>query len=217
MRSGIEIRPYRPADRDAVRDLCAEAAFGGRPVEAYGPDRELFADLMTSYYLEREPESTWVAESEGSLVGYLMGARETRRRRREALIRVGLAAAGRFLLRGGPLRGTFWRAAWANLDHLWRRRGPERSSLRPYPAHFHLAVAEVCRGAGVGGRLVSRFLESLREQRIAGVHASVRSDNPAGCRFFERQGFRPVARAPALRSPSEPGAAPVRVLYGRDL
>lgn len=213
----IEIRRYRSADREAVRALCAEAAFGDRPVETYGPDRELFADLMTGYYLEREPESTWVAEDEGLLVGYLMGARETRRRRRETLIRVGPAAAARFLLRGGPLRGTFWRAARANLDHLWRRRAPEARSLRPYPAHLHLAVAEAWRGAGVGGLLVSRFLEALREQRIRGVHASVRSDNPAGGRFFERQGFRPVARLPALRSPDEPEATPLRVLYGRAL
>lgn len=216
MTSEIEIRPYRPADREAVRDLCCEAAFGRERVESYGLDRELFADLMTCYYLQREPESAWVAASAGQPAGYLMGARDTSRQRRETLRRFLPGAVGRFLLRGGAFRWTTWRVLLSNLGQAFRRRGAERELWGRLPAHLHLAVAEPYRGKGVGERLVLRFLADLQVRGVTGAHASVRSDNPGARRFFERLGFEEVARLPALRLAGVEGPAPQRIVYGRE-
>src|ERR1700744_3486561 len=69
------IRPYRPGDRAAVRAICADTGFLGQPIGPVFEDRELFADYLTSYYTDAEPESTFVCEIGGGGKGYVMGSR----------------------------------------------------------------------------------------------------------------------------------------------
>ena len=73
------IRVYRPDDRDAVRTVACDTADRGEPVEGFFRDREVFADLLTRYYTDWEPQSLWVAEAEGRVIGYLTGCLDTRR------------------------------------------------------------------------------------------------------------------------------------------
>ena len=54
-------RKYRPSDRAAVRRLCCETGFIGNPIDPVFEDRELFADFLTAYYTDFEPESAFVA------------------------------------------------------------------------------------------------------------------------------------------------------------
>ena len=54
---GTVVRKFDSRDRDAVRFLCCETGFLGKPVDPVFEDRELFADYLTSYYTDVEPES----------------------------------------------------------------------------------------------------------------------------------------------------------------
>ena len=63
------IRSYRPSDREAVRRLCCQTGFLGEPIDPIYEDRELFADFLTTYYTDHEPESSFVLEEDGELVG----------------------------------------------------------------------------------------------------------------------------------------------------
>ena len=49
------IRNYRPSDRQAVRALCCDTGFLGQPIDPVFGDRDLFADFLTTYYLDAEP------------------------------------------------------------------------------------------------------------------------------------------------------------------
>ena len=69
------IRSYRSSDRDAVRRLCCQTGFLGEPIDPVYEDRELFADFLTTYYTDHEPESSFVIERDGELYGYLLGSR----------------------------------------------------------------------------------------------------------------------------------------------
>src|SRR5437763_15261289 len=69
------IRSYRPSDRAAVRRLCCQTGFLGEPIDPVYEDHELFADFLTTYYTDREPESSFVLELEGEICGYLLGSR----------------------------------------------------------------------------------------------------------------------------------------------
>ena len=69
------IRKYRPADRDIVRRLCCETGFLGQPIDPVFEDRELFADFLTNYYLEQEPDCAFIIEMGGEPKGYLLGCR----------------------------------------------------------------------------------------------------------------------------------------------
>ncbi|HUG36569.1 MAG TPA: GNAT family N-acetyltransferase [Candidatus Limnocylindrales bacterium] len=203
-----------------ARTLAAACVRRCRPlarVEEYGFDRDLFADLMTGYYLSREPARAWVAVSGERLVGYVFGTTDTRHRRRSTALLIAPAALGRFLLRGSFLRRAPWRSLLVNWPLLRRHGSPPAGLLERHPAHLHIAVAESHRSVGLGAELLSRFLEGLRAAGVAGVHAAVRSDYPGGRRFFERQGFRACSCGPAPRHPDADGDAPERILYAREL
>src|SRR5881392_2235600 len=73
--SQYSIRSYRASDRGAVRKLCCETGFLGHPIDPVFQDRELFADFLTAYYTDHEPESSFVLELGGELAGYLLGSR----------------------------------------------------------------------------------------------------------------------------------------------
>lgn len=68
------IRPYEQKDRRAICELCCDTGFLGQPVDSLFEDRELFAELFTRPYLDHEPEWGTVAESNGQIVGYLLGS-----------------------------------------------------------------------------------------------------------------------------------------------
>src|SRR6266446_5796357 len=71
----VEIRRYAPKDRQAVRALCCATGFLGRPIDPVFEDHELFADYLTSYYTDCEPESAFVLTVNGEVHGYLLGSR----------------------------------------------------------------------------------------------------------------------------------------------
>src|SRR5947209_7229733 len=70
----VRIRGYLESDRPAIRRLCCDTGFLGNPIDAVFQDRESFADLFTSPYLDHEPNWALVAEAKGRVVGYLLGS-----------------------------------------------------------------------------------------------------------------------------------------------
>ena len=70
------IRSYRASDREGVRKLCCNTGFLGQPIDPVYEDRQLFADFLTTYYTDHEPESSFVLEVEGEICGYLLGSRK---------------------------------------------------------------------------------------------------------------------------------------------
>ena len=69
------IRSYRASDRAGVRRLCCQTGFLGEPIDPVYEDRQLFADFLTTYYTDHEPESSFVLEADGEIRGYLLGSR----------------------------------------------------------------------------------------------------------------------------------------------
>ena len=186
----VLIRPYQSGDRAAIRHICCETADRGEPVENFFSDRELMADLVTRYYTDFEPQSAWVAEVSGRVMGYLTGALDTSRSRRIVARRIVPAAVGRAILRGA----LFGEEAWAMLRALWRsRRGyavhRHHHALEDYPAHLHIDLLKDLRGRQAGRRLMTAFFDQVRRARVPGIHATVRGDNAAARLFFERMGF----------------------------
>jgi hypothetical protein len=72
----LVIRGYQPSDRAAVRDLCCRTGFLGNAIDPVYQDRELFADFLTTWYTDHEPESSFVLEIKGEICGYLLGSRK---------------------------------------------------------------------------------------------------------------------------------------------
>ncbi|MCB1521870.1 MAG: GNAT family N-acetyltransferase [Hyphomicrobiaceae bacterium] len=57
-----------------------------------------------------------------------------------------------------------------------------------YPAHLHINLAEDARGAGLGSRLIGRFVEDARRAGCQGVHV-VTGAAARNVGFYRRNGF----------------------------
>jgi len=200
----IIVRRYEPRDRAAVREICCETADAGEPVDRFFPDREVFADVLTRYYTDFAPATTWVAEQNARVIGYLTGCLDTRQFMRTMALRVVPAGLVKALV-----HGSLWhRFVRQNLRLPASQR---RQLLADYPAHLHLNLRAGERGQGAGRQLLEKFLEQARHAGVPGIHAGVSETNGAGRKFFERAGFLALAREERFRTADQPAFT---ILYG---
>jgi ribosomal protein S18 acetylase RimI-like enzyme len=185
------IRNYRPSDREAVRALCCSTGFLGEPIDPVYEDRELFADFLTTYYTDHEPESSFVLEVNGEICGYLLGSRR-------------------------PLLNqlySFYQNVWLFLRaltryfryHKWSRRFIRWTLVhgwREVPAaprrtpHFHINLLPEARKMSTTRALMSAYLSYLYrcgEKRVYGQIVTFESRR--GEKMFERYGFNVMNRA----------------------
>lgn len=191
-------RSYKPADRAAVRAICAATAWLGAPGGDRIPDDWLWAEFWTRYFTDREPQHTVVVErdADGAVVGYLAGTTNGRQAERFAPFLVpGLVwrVVRRRLLRAPAAR----RSIRAILVSLARGELAVPEPVRTaFPATFHFNLLAEARGHGVGTRLFMQFRERMETRRVPGIHVQTLSANAPVARFLGRHGFRLVARWP---------------------
>ncbi len=187
----IEIRRFEPADRADVRRLCCETGFLGNPIDPIFEDRELFADYLTAYYTDWEPQSSFVLLVEGEIRGYLLGSRLPLRQQLYSLYQ-----NGSLLLRGvtryrGYNAATRSFVRWI-LCNGWREvpAAPRRC------AHFHINLLPDARNVASTRALMDAYLAYLHregEKRVYGQMVTFESRR--GSRMFERYGFRVINKA----------------------
>ncbi len=193
--AGAIVRKYRPEDRALVRKICYEAGLMGDSIDPYFGCLELFADYWMNYYTDQEPESAFVAELDGRVIGYLVGCKDTAKQQ-QAHENTIMPQIRRRLFTFGYSVG--WRLLGFSARYL-------RSMLRKefvdepignYPAHLHMNLIEGCRSGGVGSRLLSVYLDYLRGNNVTGLHLGTTTHNKLAVPFYKKWGFRLVARHP---------------------
>jgi ribosomal protein S18 acetylase RimI-like enzyme len=211
----VQIRPYEPRDREAVREICLSTAYGGGEEGVIEP--RLFVDLMIRAYTDFPAGSVWVAEREERVVGYLAGAFDERGLHRAQVWRVVPSAVARSLARGLLWRRELWRLLADLPGFLAERRKAEAPDEEGYPGHLHINLLPESRGRAVGVRLVERFFAEARRRQLPGVRAVVYETNQPARRFFERLGFHPLGRQPAFKPPPKDGSREWKLVYGKEL
>jgi hypothetical protein len=184
------IRPYRPGDRAAIRAICADTGFLGQPIDPVFEDRELFADYLTSYYTDAEPEATFVCEIDGQVKGYVMGSRFPKRKARfEAHALPGLVLRGAWRYFARPYNAATRRyVRWV----LTRARR-EVPFAPPDTPHFHFNILPEARTIQTTRAIVDMFLNFLCENGETQVYGQVVAyETRRGARLFERYGFRVI-------------------------
>lgn len=202
MTGEITVRPYRDADREAVRLIAYRTGYMGDPADVYWRDFSSFADIWTAYYTDREPESAFVAESTRGVVGYLVGCVESARAPSPAAALTRQVIRRFLLIRAGTAR-FLWRSIW---DAALQRHSPTGELADPrWPSHLHMNLLHEARGRGVGAQLMRAWLSRLRDVGSPGCHLATLTENTTAMAFFERMGFRHLGApvlVPGMRLPS---------------
>lgn len=188
---GFTIRPYERRDRAAVRELCCQTGFLGAAIDPVYEDRELFADFLTTYYTDHEPESCFVLEIEGELRGYLLGCRKSLRNQLYSFYQ-NVCLFLRALLRYPRYNERSRRFILWILMNGWREvpAAPRRTP------HFHINLLPEARKVSTTRALLSAYFSYLYgcgERRVYGQVVTFESRR--GEKMFERYGFRVMNRA----------------------
>jgi ribosomal protein S18 acetylase RimI-like enzyme len=187
----IIVRPYRAEDRQMVRDVCYATGYMGDSPQWYWRDVESFADLWSRYYTDREPESVFVAmRPDGAVVGYLLGCADTSKANEfNRLVRH--HALRRYCLVRPGTAGFIWRTVADVLrdNVIGRRPVPAPLHDERWPAHLHIDLLPEARAGGVGRRLITVWLDRLRELEAPGCHVETLAENSRAVAFFEATGF----------------------------
>jgi len=186
----IKIRPYEHRDREAVRRLCCETGFLGKPIDPIFEDRELFADYLTSYYTDVEPESSFVLEQDGMVKGYLLGSRRPLRQQFHGIfhnLQLFVTGMIRYPRYNKETRSFIW---WI-LKNSWREvpAAPKRT------AHFHFNVlpeAQSLAGTHVMLNAYFDYLRSCGEKAVFGQMVTFESRR--GAKVLERFGFQIIGK-----------------------
>jgi ribosomal protein S18 acetylase RimI-like enzyme len=198
------IRRYRPADRDALREVCVRTARAGGDARGLFTDDRLWADIFLDPYLEFEPDLAFVIETDGAAVGYIVATADTarfvERYREEWMPRLAQRhprpPAGLEVESAESLEVAITRLAF-HPDRMLR------DGIEAYPAHLHIDLLPEAQGRGWGRALVDRLLVELAGRGIQGVHLGMDPANTGARAFYLRLGFAEL-----------PGSSPEDPLLG---
>ncbi len=179
------IRPYRPADREALYDVCARTADAGGDATGILTDDRLWGDVWSVPYAERDPGLCWVVESEdGRVIGYIVATDDTD------------AFETWFRDAWWPGRAGEYPAETPDNDRQTgviryaSNRGPGKEAVATeYPAHLHIDLLPETQGQGLGRRLVDTLFAELRRRGVRGLHLGTSLENPGAMAFYQRIGF----------------------------
>lgn len=187
------LRDARPADEAGAYHVCLKTGdFGADGEPFYREDPDALGRIFVGPYLAYEPEFALILEDAQGICGYTLGALDSRtfydRYEREWRPRL---CAQFPLPTGDP-------SAWtrSQMVHSWYHQ-PDYFCPEPYadyPAHLHIDLLERAQGHGFGRRMMEQVMDRLRQRGVPGAHLGVAMRNRRAFGFYDRLGFRELAR-----------------------
>lgn len=186
----VIVRPYEPRDREAIRWLCCETGFLGKPIDTVFEDRELFADYLTAYYTDIEPESCFVLEQDGAVKGYLLGSRRPFRQQVHSFFH-----NFQLFLRGMSRYGRYNPATREFIHWILRNSWKEVPAAPRRTAHFHFNVLPEAQSIAGTRLMLNTYFDYLRAAGEKAVFGQlVTFESRRGAKVLERYGFRVIEK-----------------------
>ncbi|MFA6357888.1 MAG: GNAT family N-acetyltransferase [Candidatus Omnitrophota bacterium] len=186
------IRKYCSSDRQRVRQICFNTAFFGQPCSNFFDGDDIFADALTGYFTDYESQSCFVAEKNGEVVGYLIGAKDVRQMEKIFAKKIMLKLLVKAFSSGVLFK--FKNIVFIGSCFGSMLKGEFRQPLvaHEYPATLHINMHPDFRNLGIGSQLIARYLAYLKDEGVTAVHFATMSDKAA--QFFNKQGFVVLSR-----------------------
>jgi acetyltransferase (GNAT) family protein len=183
-------RPYEPKDRDAVRGICCQTGLLGDPIDTVFSDHELFADYLTSYYTDWEPESTWVGEVDGEVVGYVTACK---RWNLNKLWSIWIVPKLGSRVLAQLLRGSYDAKDKKFLKWILSRGKGESPITPKRSAHFHFNARKEHRRMHMMRDLLVTMLDEFTKAGVPRIHGQMSTfENKRSDQLFEYFGWKVI-------------------------
>jgi ribosomal protein S18 acetylase RimI-like enzyme len=181
----MRIRLYEPRDRADIADICVRTGDNGQDATGHHSSDDLLPDIYALPYVDYEPELVFVVDNGERVVGYILGAADTRAFAEWFSAEWWPAVAGRYSGNEALERAVVASAA-----------NPQRmliAAVDEYPAHLHIDLLPEAQGQGLGRRLIETFAAALADRDVPGLHLVVGTGNTSARAFYRRVGFAELA------------------------
>lgn len=170
------IRKYRPEDREFVQNICIETA--SENLRNSEEKKNLLLLRYCNFYIEKCPDTCFVAENGGKPVGYVLCCPDSVFFKKEF---------SKFLKKSGNLSfSQRFQCVGDALVYL-----PYRKS---YPAHLHIDILPEAQRQGNGKMLIDALFKKLKEQGKCGVMLAVSESNTNAIKFYKALDFKIIFR-----------------------
>jgi L-amino acid N-acyltransferase YncA len=182
----FQVRKYCASDRDSIRALCCETGFLGSAIDPVFEDRGLFADFLTDYYLQHEPDSAFVLTKGDSLQGYILGSRHPLSHQFHSLFQ-NFVYGGKIIRRYFGYRPESRQYIHWLIAKAWREVPAAPRTI----GHFHINLLPAAKSIQVTRQLLETYLRHQHDHGVKQVHAQIVTfDGRRGFKLFERYGFK---------------------------
>jgi len=185
------LRPATPEDLPALYRVCLQTGEAGKDASHIQDDPELLGQVFVGPYVTLEPELAFALVGPQGVVGYVLGALDTRRFNRK-LKDEWLPKLQQ--VERDPGENP---EAWKGSD--WVRRALHHPfldvprALANYPSHAHIDLLADARGHGIGRHMMQMMMERLAGRGSPGLHMQVNPKNAGAQAFYRSLGFEPIA------------------------
>ena len=187
------IRLATPGDRAGAYHVCLKTGYAGDDGEPfYREDPDALGRLFGGPYLALEPDLSLLLEDAAGICGYALAALDSHAfyDRYEREWRPKLVARHPEPT-GDP-------SAWTRVQQAYSwYHNPDYFCPEPYdsyPSHLHIDLLPRVQSRGFGRRMMQALMDRLRDKGSPGVHLGLWARNARAYAFYERLGFRELAR-----------------------
>jgi GNAT superfamily N-acetyltransferase len=167
----MKIRKYKSSDKYAVLNIHFETYFIGKSAKNI-IDNKKYIDEEVNYYLNKEPESIFVAEEKGKVIGYLFGCLDDKK---HSQIKEGIIKNIKTIIRY-PFMSKKDRKFWAQnlnmtLNAITRKTDELKMNIPKNSGHLHINLLDDARGKGTGTKLLAEFFKYAKKHAVKTLHA----------------------------------------------
>ncbi|KAG1783187.1 acyl-CoA N-acyltransferase [Suillus placidus] len=189
------IRKATKADESALSNICLLTANAGTSSKDLHSHPALPGLIYALPYLNLE--STWgfVLDDNGEVVGYVLGASDTRKFEESAETDWWPLLKARY----GPLLQDPHEALTAAdrtyINTIMTIKRTSDTMMAFAPAHLHINILPSHQRQGWGRKLIARVMENLQENGVKSVCLGLDLKNTDAAAFYTRLGFRKLEGA----------------------
>ncbi|MEA4812455.1 MAG: GNAT family N-acetyltransferase [Anaerolineaceae bacterium] len=179
------IRPAKPEDLAAVRDICLKTSKAGLDGTALYLHPEALWAVYADPYLVYSPQTCFVAEDGEGVCGYTFSALDAEAMLDWALEQWLPPFQEKFPLLSAEERTEADEAMIRLIHQPW----PILDFVRDYPSELHIDILPRAQKRGIGKKLIQRLLEKLAGLGSKGVFFGVDGSNQNAQGFYRHMGF----------------------------
>jgi len=189
------IRHYRKEDRASIERVNFETGFLGQSMNKLISSPKLWS-WGIKHYLDYEPESIFVLEENGQVLGYVLGFLEEFKYDKKKMVLKSILRNSRFIWSLVLQDKIFWldklRESFVVFSHaLFSGRFKEPNNS----GHIHINLLPSVRGSGAGSQLLQRFLEYAKKKGTKTVYAnSYQWAESIDKNFWIKNGFKEYSK-----------------------